>query len=54
VIKKKKLGKEFEFGWQEGERLGVEDEGVDVEDGSRVEGWEGSRVFVACEYSYRC
>jgi len=36
-----KLGKDFEFGWQESWRLG-EDEG---------EGWEGARVFVAISTS---
>jgi len=50
VQKKRRLGKEFVYGWQEGQRLGVEEEGVDEEDGSRIEGWEGARVFVASEW----
>jgi hypothetical protein len=40
------------WGWQEGERLGVEEDTVDVEDGSLIRGWEGARVFVASEYFF--
>ena len=32
---------EFVYGWQEGERMGV------VENGEGEEGWEGARIFVA-------
>jgi hypothetical protein len=49
VLKGRSLKKdEFVYGWQEGEKLGVEEDAVDVEDGEVIKGWEGARVFVAC------
>ncbi|TVY37957.1 G/U mismatch-specific DNA glycosylase, partial [Lachnellula occidentalis] len=52
VLKRRSLKKdEFAYGWQEGARLGAEEDGIDVENGETIKGWEGARVFVACSTS---
>ena len=38
------------YGWQEGERIGIEEDAVDAEDGEMIKGWGGARVFVACGF----
>jgi len=47
VLKGRSLRKdEFAYGWQEGERVGVDGDG---KNGEMIKGWEGARIFVACE-----
>ncbi|TVY28305.1 G/U mismatch-specific DNA glycosylase, partial [Lachnellula hyalina] len=49
VLKGRSLRKdEFAYGWQEGERVGVDGDG---KNGEMIKGWEGARIFVACSTS---